>query len=629
MPTKDNHPTTLAGVTGLHSTVSTPDPSVAPDKMMVLAEAAAVLPETAALQPDIVPHTRGQKLRLVGLVVLKRVRFLAVLAAVGLFIGYWDTVMNYWEKWTQGRGVASRELDPGHEFYCPMDPQVVRSTYEPNGDVPKCPICGMPLSQRQKGETVKLPEGITGRIQLSPERIQLAGIKTVAVGYRPVSKQVRTVGYITFDESLQSRVVSRVDGYVEKLYVNETYAVVHPGDPLAEIYSPELYSTARELVLAMQGGGTGLAAAARNKLQLLGVGQPEIDAIVESGEPSPRLVIRSPQSGYVVEKKIVVGSSVEAKMTLLEVADLSTVWVEAEVYEKDIPILQSGQKIEATVEAVPHRTFTGTLARIYPRVELTTRTNRIRVKLDNPQHELRPGMFANVLINTPLESIERYKTVAAERARIINAGGSTADAAPKYEFLTVPERAIVDTGSKKIVYVEREPGIFEGVEVELGPRHEDHYAVFKGLQAGDRVAAAGGFLIDAETRLNPAAAATYFGASGGPQSTARPGAAPAGSGQPASGSEAKPDKPDRVTVATPNADDLKNIGQLPDEDCKAALAQQFCPVTNLPLGSMGVPVKITLGGQTVYLCCKGCMGKAKRNPDEMLKKLRDAAVTPP
>ena len=191
--------------------------------------------------------TRRQKLGLVGLVILKRLRFIAILAAVGMFIGYWDTVMNYWEKWTQPKSVSAHELEPGQEFYCPMDPQVVRSTYEPNGDVPKCPICGMPLSVRKKGQAAKLPQGITGRVQLSPERIQLAGIKTVSIEYRPVAKQTKTVGYVAYDERRLSRIVSRVEGYVEKLYVDETFTVVHKGDPLAEIYSPELFSTAQEL----------------------------------------------------------------------------------------------------------------------------------------------------------------------------------------------------------------------------------------------------------------------------------------------------------------------------------------------------------------------------------------------
>ncbi len=626
----------------------------------------------AALTPDE-QLTRRQKLRLVGLVILKRLRFIAVLAAVGVFIGYWDTVKNYWDKWTQPKSVAVEELEPGQEFYCPMDPQVIRSTYDPNGDVPKCPICGMPLSVRKKGEAVKLPEGVTGRVQLSPERIQLAGIKTVSIDYRPVAKQTKTVGYVAFDETRLSRIVSRVEGYVEKLYVDETFTLVHKGDPLAEIYSPELFSTARELVLATRDGGVAdLAVAARNKLLLLGVSQQEIDGIAASGKPSLRLIIRSPQEGFVVDKKIVVGASVEAKMTLFEVADLSTIWVEADVYEKDIPFLRVGQKVEAAVEACPHRTFTGKLALIYPRLETATRTNRIRFALDNAEHELRPGMFATVRINTPLETIEPFKSIAhrrplslGERARVRTVGqekesprpnplpkgeGTGAGATPQYEFLCVPERAVVDTGSKKVVYVEREPGLFEGVEVELGPRHDGYYPVIQGLKPGDKIAAAGGFLIDAETRLNPAAASTYFGASGGPQSNGRPSTPPVPSRRQGDKAPIKQVKPEpgqageKGTVpisrngpegasqkwglspfSPPDDEDLKNIEQLPEADRPLALAQRVCPITGAALGSMGVPVKITLRGRPVFLCCKGCVGKAKRSPDETLKKAADAA----
>jgi Cu(I)/Ag(I) efflux system membrane fusion protein len=583
------------------------------------------------------------KLRLVGLVILKRLRFIAVLAAVGLFICKWDTVMNYWDKWTRPRNVAARQLQPGQEFYCPMDPQVVRATYEPNGDVPKCPICGMPLSVRKKGEAAKLPEGITGRVQLSPERIQLAGIKTVPVEYRPVARETTTVGYVTYDESRLSRIVSRVEGYVEKLYADTTFTVVHKGDPLAEIYSPELYSTAQELLLATRGAGVAdLAAAARTKLLLLGVGQQEIDGIVASGKPLPRLIIRSPQTGCVVDKKIVEGAAVEAKMALFEVADLSTVWVEADVYEKDIAFLQAGQPVEATVEAYLNRTFFGRLALIYPQLETTTRTNRVRFELDNRDHALRPGMFATVRIDTPLESIEPYKSVAAKVGREKGTGPISRNgpesaaqkldlspfpaAASRYEFLCVPERAIIDTGSKKVVYVEREPGMFEGVEVELGPRQGAYYPVVKGLNVGDRVAAAGGFLIDAETRLNPAAASTYFGASGGPQSNTvpsgatkpRPPAAPSGTIK-----LRPPVAPAAATGIAP--EDLENINQLPKADRKLARAQRICPITGAALGSMGVPVKVTLRGRAVFLCCQGCVAKAQQTPDETLKRLADAA----
>jgi Cu(I)/Ag(I) efflux system membrane fusion protein len=605
--------------------------------------------------------TGRQKFRLVGLVILKRVRFFAILAGVGLFIGYWDTVKSHWDRWTHPRATANRELPPGEEFYCSMDPQVIRTTYEPNGDVPGCPICGMPLTIRAKGQKEELPAGITGRVRLSPERVQMAGIKTVAVGYRPMARQTRTVGYVTYDESGLSRIVSRVDGYVEKLYVDKNYAIVHKGDPLAEIYSPDLYSTARELALAARGQGVDqIAASARNKLLLLGVWQQDIDRIEASGEASKWLVIRSPQTGQVVEKKIVVGASVDAKMTLFEVADLSTVWIEAEVYEKDIAFLQPGQKVEATLEAYPNRTFVGELASIYPRVEAATRTNRIRVRLENPRNELRPGMYADVTIDTPLETIEPYKTLAAKthgsplppgegqgvRAVTIGSNGSSMDKSPslrpspilsqatggragsgaarlRQEFLVVPEQAVVDTGAKKIIYVQREEGLFEGVEVELGPRQDDFYPVLKGLAAGDKVAAAGGFLVDAETRLNPAAASTYFGASGGPQS---------GSGSPPPVTQ-KPSR-DRVAEAVPRSavvpceDDIKNIDQLPEEDRQPARAQAMCPVTEAALGSMGVPVKITLRGKPVYLCCKGCIGKAKRDPDGTLKKLESRYASP-
>jgi Cu(I)/Ag(I) efflux system membrane fusion protein len=583
------------------------------------------------------PMTRRQKLWLVGLVILKRVRFLAILAAVGLFIGYWDTVMNYWDKWTRPAVASARALAPDDEFYCPMHPNVVRSTYEPNGDIPKCPICGMPLSIRKKGEAAELPAGVTGRVQLSPERVRLAGIKTVPVEYRAMSKETQTVGYIAYDETRLSRIVSRVEGYVEKLYVNSTFSVVKRGDPLAEIYSPELYSTAKELLVASRGSGLSeLAASARTKLLLLGVSQEEIDGIVKAGKPSTTMIVRSPQAGYVVDKKVVAGSSVDAKMTLFEVADLSKVWIEADVFEKDIPFLQVGQKVEATVEAYPNRTFTGKVAIIYPQMEAATRTNRIRLELDNPQHELRPGMFATVRINTPLENIEPYKTAAAKSPRATLTGMNGSNTAAPAEFLVVPERAVVDTGAKKVVYVEREPGTFDGVEVELGPRQDEFYPVLKGLTAGDQVAAAGGFLIDAETRLNPGAASTYFGASGGPQSGghSHPSASPSrpqgeqphqDHGKPESG-DAKPKA--KVAVAELTAEQLANIAKLPEADQSLARSQRSCPITGAALGSMGVPVKITLRGQPVFLCCGGCVGKAKRSPEETLKTAKEGTHQP-
>jgi Cu(I)/Ag(I) efflux system membrane fusion protein len=603
--------------------------------------------------------TGRQKLRLIFLVIIKRVRFLTIVAGVGAFLGYWDTVKLHWDRWAHPRSAAVRQVPAGKEFFCPMEPQVTRSSYEPNGDVPMCPICGMPLSLHDKAAGEELPPGVTGRVNLSPERVAMAGIKTVPIGYRPMSRQLLSMGHVTYEESRVSRVVSRVEGYVAKLYTDSTVTRVHKGDPLAEIHSPELSSAARELVLAAKGNSNGeLAASARKRLLRLGVDADDIDHMVAAGEAAKNVTIRSPQSGYIMEKKVVAGASVGPTTTLFEIADLSSVLVEAEVYESDLALMTLGQAVEAKVDAWPQRIFRGELVAIYPQVDVAMQTNRVCVRLGNAGGELRPGMYAHVLIETPLETIASYKSLAVEppplpsgkakgakansRATPVSAGVSpsprpatAASASPSPRpaaaapagvalsprpaaegnrklFLVVPESAVIDTGDKKIVYIERAEGQYEGHEVQLGPRHDGFFPVVKGLKAGDKVAAAGSFLVDAETRLNPAVASTYFGASG-----AQTAVVPSSAGQSAGVDWLKPGQP----LPQLSADELKNVNQLIKVDCARAMMQRVCPVTGFPLGSMGVPVKMTLRGKTLFLCCKGCIGKARRAPVDTLKKL--------
>ena len=328
-------------------------------------------------------------------------------------------------------------------------------------------------------------------------------------------------------------------------------------------------------------------------------------------------MIRSPQTGYVVDKKIVAGASVEAKMTLFEVADLSTVWIEADVYEKDIAFLQAGQTVEATVEAYPNRTFTGKLALVYPQLDAATRTNRVRFELDNPRHELRPGMFATVRINTPLESIEPYKSWLAK-----------ADAfrlpSREHEFLVVPERAVIDTGAKKVVYVEREPGMFEGVEVELGPRHGEYYPVVKGLKRGRQGGGRGRLPDRRRNAAQPGRRLDLFRRQRRPavRSTHSARSHPLGNGP-------APSLQSRSTEDTGHVsseqDDLKNINQLPEADRPLAMAQRTCPITGAALGSMGVPVKIILRGQTVFLCCRGASTRPKESRRDAEKTCSRAA----
>jgi len=603
-----------------------------------------------------------------------RLRFIAILVFIGLLFGYWDTLRNYWDKWTRPANAAVA-LDSGTEFYCPMHPQVVRDSLDPDGSIPECPICGMPLSKRNKGEKPELPPGVVGRVTLAPQRVAMAGIATVPVSYEPLVREIRTVGYVTYDESKLSEVTTRVGGYVEKLLVNETFQTVSEGDKLAEVYSPELYQAAQELVL-LRGGKQleGLIKGAREKLRLLGISEAEIEEIWRTGKTDSRLVIRSPQSGHVIKKSVVEGSRIEPGQVLFELADLTAVWIEADVYEKDLAALHEGQQITATVDSYPGRVFEGTVALIHPHLERTTRTNRVRFELKNENHELRPGMYATVRLATPVAETEPFRTAIAKRQRPPVGGDKQALIAwqqncpvtglplgsmgepvavtakgqdlflccsgcvddietspdlflaklappPKGEILTVPQTAVIDTGDRQIVYVEREPGTFEGVAVTLGPRVGDAYPVLSGLQRGDKVATAGSFLIDAETRLNPAAASAYFGATGGPASQGG-GTVQRAEAKPPAKPQGVDDAPNETATTKLDASQLAEIAKLPLADQKLAKAQKLCPVTELPLGSMGVPQKVMLDGEPVLLCCENCIEKAKAEPQKYLDKVR-------
>jgi membrane fusion protein, copper/silver efflux system len=557
-----------------------------------------------------------QKFLFVAKVVEVRLRFIAILVATALAIGYWDTITNYWDKWTRTAPAAVSALAPDQEFYCPMHPQVIRDGLDPDGHAPHCPICGMPLSLRKKGGTQKLPPGVTGRVQLSPERVQLAGIETVEIGYQPLVKQIVTTGNVAYDQSRLSRIVSRVKGYVEKLYIDKTFVTVKKDEPLAEIYSPELYATAQELLLtADHKPNDGLLALARQRLELLGVSGREIDVMIASGKADSRLTIRSPRAGCVIGKEIVDGSRIDDGMTLLDIADLSTVWIEADVYEKDIAFLSPGQSIRASVESLPGHEFQGKVALVYSQLDPATRTVRVRFEVNNDTGELLPGMFTTVRIDAMLGK----KGTGPISAKHPPGRSGKLDLSP-FSVLAVPERSVIDTGTKQIVYVQREPGLFDGVEVLLGPRVGEFYPVLKGLEPGQKVAAAGAFLIDAETRLNPSAG-TYYGASGGPVAgTARDATI---ASQPSKTAETstvnKEDVPESVN---------ENLAQLPPEDQKMAAEQKYCPITGLRLGSMGVPVKITLKGRPVFLCCPGCVEEAKKAPDKTLNKIESTARSP-
>jgi Cu(I)/Ag(I) efflux system membrane fusion protein len=519
--------------------------------------------------------TRWQKFRLVFKVVELRVRFIALLAITGAGFAYWDTLWNYYEKYTRPQAeqvAAASEF----EFFCPMHPSVVQ-------DHPGiCPICGMPLSKRKKGEKISLPDGVLSRVHLAPFRIAQAGIRTADASYIPLSESLTTVGSVSFDERRLARISSKIKGMsrVEKLSVNFTGTPVEAGDVLAEVYNPELYQAVRELLLAQQraregtaatsalgrslmGGGDDLVKLASEKLKLWGIAQEQIDEILRTGKADSRMQIVSPLCGVVVRKNVVEGQYVAEGDSLFEIADLSHVWIMAQVYEDQVALVRVGQPVEATLDAYPGDVFKGKVAFKAPALDPTTRTLEVRYDLENPDGRLQPGMFATVTLKTPLVetptfrarlasaplsgthaaptesmSVEQQKTCPVTNAKL----GSMGDPIPvqlasrkvwvccpncpeklkaepaKYlarlkperseGVLSVPESAVIDTGDRKIVYVETQPGVFEGRQVVLGGRIGDRFPVLEGLSAGDKVAATGAFLIDAETRLNQGAAAS-------------------------------------------------------------------------------------------------------------------------
>jgi Cu(I)/Ag(I) efflux system membrane fusion protein len=516
----------------------------------------------SALNPEL---TRWQKFRLVVKVVELRLRFIALLAVTALVFAYWDTIWNYYEKWTRPATERVGSVSE-FEYYCPMHPTVVQTA------AGSCPICGMPLSKRQRGHEESLPAGVLSRVTLSPDRVAQAGVETVEVVYQPLVEQVTTVGQVTFDERSFARISSKTRGLarVEKLFVNFTGTTVRAGEPLAELYSPELYQAIRELLLAQEASRRGarlqsttarsifeggdLVALAREKLALWGITSKQIDEILASGKPDFRMQIVSPIGGHVIKKNVVEGQYVSEGEAMFEVADLSTVWVKAQVYEDQVSLVRVGLEAEAIVEAFPGEVFAGKVAFVQPHLETATRTVEVRYDMQNPGHRLRPGMFAKVTFRTPIAQTPLFRARLAAHPlqdateftslTVHDQGicpvtnlklGSMGEPAsieitgkriwmccpaceeklraapsrylaklmppPKDAVLVVPELAVIDTGTRKVVFVETEGGVYEAREVVVGPLAGGVYPLLEGLTAGDRVVAAGSFLLDAETRL--------------------------------------------------------------------------------------------------------------------------------
>lgn len=643
--------------------------------------------------------TVGRRIWLLIEILNVRLRFIFLMLIVGFVVGYWENITNYYDRWQRPVQVADQVAEKEVEYYCAMHPNIVRS--EPG----KCPICGMPLVKRAKTARAELPVGVLARQQLTPLKVQMGRIASSPVEYRLLSREIRTIGVVDYDETRRKFIASRIKGRIERLFVNYIGQSVKESDPLVSIYSPELFTAQQELLTASRRLGTAkpgdtfgettnqsLVAASRQKLLLWGITEAQIEEILKRGTPETYLTIFSPMAGIVTEKRVLEGHYVDEGGDLYTVADLTNVWMQAKIFEDESGGVQIGSAVEVSSTAYPNEMFAGRITFIAYEVDPATRTVAARVEIANPDLKLKPGMYAHAIVRVPvgnitevaapsaaeetaskptgehgldtaalaraylaltsayaqdridadaLAGLERESKALAQKAHgtIVSQAAAIAESVARFagkdlsaqrdafkslsgkviellrdqpppeqtllvahcpmveadwlqttetilnpymgsemprcgvltgkivrsnvedhgQFITgyycpvspgrlfekpelcpidkfplkyvraekvlaVPVSAVINTGTRKIVYRESEPGTFDMLEVQLGKRAGELYPVLSGLNPGDQVATAGAFLVDAENRLNPAAGAQFFGSSAVKQE------APAGGG---------------------------------------------------------------------------------------------------
>jgi multidrug efflux pump subunit AcrA (membrane-fusion protein) len=353
--------------------------------------------------------TLGQKVWTVTKVVLARLRFIAVFVVAALLVGYWDHLRARVDKWTRPASNYAA-ADAHEEWYCPMHPQVVRS--RPG----QCPICNMDLKLRDPKEKAA---AVTDRVQLSPHRLALANIGTTPVAYKPLVWEVRALGVLDYNETKLANISARVAGRADELFLTYTGQDVKAGDPVYSLYSPEVFTAQREYLQARKrvndlpadagrearADATAVYNASMQKLVLWGISREQLDKLDKefdaSGKVPTNFVVTSPITGTVVRKEINPGQYLQVGQTAYAVADLTTLWLKAKVYEADIPLLKVGQAVEVSVESLPDEKVRATVTYLAFALDPQTRTLDARIEVPNKEMKLRPGMFATAVIKAP------------------------------------------------------------------------------------------------------------------------------------------------------------------------------------------------------------------------------------
>jgi Cu(I)/Ag(I) efflux system membrane fusion protein/cobalt-zinc-cadmium efflux system membrane fusion protein len=437
---------------------------------------------------------------------------LAVLAGVAFTTRYGIAGVPLVNRWFAGAPAAAPM------YVCPMHPEVRQAT--PGS----CPKCGMDLERepegaaqarddarpssepQAQGDAHGHPEGAASSapsqvegpapaappragVQLDLRRQQLVGVRVTEAETADITRTVRSVGTVTVDETRQAEVNLKVEAWIRDLYVNTTGQAVRAGQPLFTIYSPDLVATQDEFLLALRTRdqvraspvadardyADRLVEAARTRLALWDIPADQLASVEQTRKPITALVFRSPVSGVVVEKRAVAGMRAMPGEMLYRIIDLSSVWVEADVYERDLPFVRVGSRAVVTFDALPDQRVAGRIAFVYPAVQEATRAARVRVVLPNPGGRLKPGMYASLQVDATLG-----------------------------RGLVVPTDAVIDSGAAQYVFVAEGDGFFAPRRVQTGPRLEGRIQVTSGLAPGERVASAAAFFIDSESQMRAA-----------------------------------------------------------------------------------------------------------------------------
>lgn len=445
-----------------------------------------------------------------------------------------------------GTSTVAGHSAPAQRYHCPMHPTMVS---DKPGD---CPICGMRLvpivdevakaptrpmkktiyrSTMNPGEVSDKPgkdsmgmdmvpveideppviagASVAGRVavKVAAERQQLIGVRTALVERKPLARTITAVGLVTYDETRLHHVHTKVSGWIEHLYTNSTWQFVRKGQPLLTIYSPELLASAQEYLLAVRarerlagttlpsirGSGEELVESAKRRLQLFDISADQMRALEETGQAPRTMTLHAPVTGHIIMRNVQQGEKIEPSTNILDIADLSRVWVLADIYEYELPFVQEGQTARMTLSYLPGLPFEGRITLVYPVLSESTRTVKVRLEFPNPNLALKPEMYGEVEIQS-------------------NIG----------ERLVVPDSAVISSGTRDIAFVDHGDGYFEPREVKLGIRLPESAEVLDGLAAGERVVVSGNFLIDSESKLKAALSTAGTGKTGSADKKAAP-----------------------------------------------------------------------------------------------------------